>query len=243
MDTLLIVIVICAALIALLSVVLFAIKSKASGNKNAAINAGPPVQTPPQATPPTDGVLTNLKKGIGGIRKKDSFFPVLLALGVVGAIWFMGSGLPWLNSLFKDNSDGRWVLLAALIIATIVYPKKAVPALLALLLISLGFYFGPKVVVAYEGPKAPTVKSAGFFDGTLPLKANEWSETIFIKGGFEISCMTAGIIYSLEINGTKEVQWDGNNRLLPPNEDIIRIMSLRIKSPIDTKMILTQLTK
>ena len=203
-------------------------------SKNANTNASTPPQT---ASSQGGGMLDRIEE----FKKKDWFWPLVLALGLIGAIGVMNKGLPWWGFLM-DNGAGTLVLFVVLIAGTIVYPKKAVPVLAGLLLLSLGFYFGPKVTEAREGPKKSAAQ-VGFFDGTLQLKAGQWSETIFIKGGFEITCMTAGIIYSLEINGTKEVQWDGNNRLLPPNEDIIRIMSLRIKSPIDTKMILTQLTK
>jgi hypothetical protein len=149
----------------------------------------------------------------------------------------MADGLPWW-SFFVNNSSGAWVLLAAIIVATVVYKKKAVPVLGILLLISLAFYFGPKMTVAREGPKSTA--QVGFFDGEMQLKAGQWSQRIFIKGGFEMYC-PPGIIYSLEINGTREVQWDGNGRLFPLNEGIIR--SLRIKSPVDTMMTFTQLTK
>lgn len=199
-------------------------------SKNANTNASTPPQTEPSQG---GGMLDNIKK----IKEEEWFWPLVLALGLIGAIGVMNKGLPWWGFLM-DNGAGTFVLFVVLIAGTFVYPKKAVPVLAGLLLLSLVFYFGPKVTEAREGPKSAA--QVGFFDGEMQLKADTWSERIFIKGGFEMYC-PPGIIYSLEINGTKEVQWDGNGRLFPLNEGLIR--SLRIKSPVDTMMTFTQLTK
>jgi hypothetical protein len=201
-------------------------KKKVSKNTNES--------TPPQTAPSQGGrMLDNIKK----IKEEEWFGPLVLALGLIAAIGIMNKGLPWWGFLM-DNGAGTLVLFVVLIAGTIVYKKKAVPVLFVLLLISLGCYFGPKMTVAREGPKSTA--QVGFFDGEMQLKAGQWSQRIFIKGGFEMYC-PPGIIYSLEINGTREVQWDGNGRLFPLNEGIIR--SLRIKSPVDTMMTFTQLTK
>lgn len=175
---------------------------------------------------------------LGLLYKKEWFFPLLLALGVVWAVWFMADGLPWW-SFFTDNRSGAWVLLAALIVATIVYKKKAVPYLGILLLLSLGFYFGPKVTEAREGPKSAA--QVGFFDGEVPLKAGVWSKTIFVKGGFDHKG-PPNVPYTIKINGIKEIKCDGKgNILIPVNEGIVR--SIQFNYPIDTMITFTQLTK
>ena len=210
---------------------------KNHNKKKVSKNTNTNESTPPQTAPSQDSKFDVLKKRVTKVTGTECFFPLLLALGVVCAVWFMADGLPWW-SFFVTNKSGAWVLLVALIVATIVYKKKAVPVLGILLLISLAFYFGPKMTAAREGPKSAA--QVGFFDGTLPLKAGQWSETIFIKNGFELYC-PPGIIYSVTINGIKEIKWDGKSLLLPPSEGLIK--SLRIKSPVDTMMTFTQLTK
>ncbi|HRH22608.1 MAG TPA: hypothetical protein PLB51_01280 [Candidatus Paceibacterota bacterium] len=237
METALIVVsVIGGGFIAILLAFLFVVKNHKE--KKAATNASSPVQTSSQVTSPPDDVLTKLKKRIEKIQEKDSFFPVLLALGFVGAIWLMADGLVWW-SFFVNNGRGVWVLLAVLITGTIVYPKKAVPVLFVLLLISLGCYFGPKMTVAREGPKSTA--QVGFFDGEMQLKAGQWSETIFIKNGFKWSG-PKGIPCSVLINGLKVIPFNSNEyKTIPLSEGIVK--SIQFKYPIDTTIIFTQLTK
>ncbi len=196
--------------------------------------------TPDLNTSVIDKIKNLEVSGLGLLYKKEWFFPLLLALGVVCAVWFMADGLPWWSFFTNNNNrSGAWVLLAAIIVATVVFKKKAVPYLGILLLISLGFYFGPKVTEAREGPKSAA--QVGFFDGTLPLKAGQWSQTIFIKNGFDwdgppnVPCV-------IKINGIKEIKHNGQGDInIPVSEGIVR--SIQFQYPIDTMITFTQLTK
>ncbi len=200
-------------------------------SKNANTNASTPPQTEPSQG---GGMLDNIKK----IKEEEWFWPLVLALGLIGAIGVMNKGLPWWGFLM-DNGAGTFVLFVVLIAGTFVYPKKAVPVLAGLLLLSLVFYFGPKVTEAREGPKSAA--QVGFFDGDIQLKAGVWSKTIFVKGGFDYKG-PPNLPYIIKINGIKEIKCDGKgNILIPVSEGIVK--SIQFQYPIDTMITFTQLTK
>lgn len=200
-------------------------------SKNANTNASTPPQT---ASSQGGGMLDRIEE----FKKKDWFWPLVLALGLIAAIGIMHNGLPvW--GFLMDNIAGAFVLFVGLIAGTVVYPKKAVPVLGILLLLSLGFYFGPKVTATLEGPKSAA--QVGFFDGDIQLKAGVWSKTIFVKGGFDYKG-PPNLPYIIKINGIKEIKCDGKgNILIPVSEGIVK--SIQFQYPIDTMITFTQLTK
>lgn len=219
--------------IALLLFFFLVIKShkKKKVSKNTNTNASTPPQTAPSQG---GGMLDSIKE----IKDKEWFWPLVLAIGLIAAIGIMHNGLPVLGFLW-DNIAGTFVLFVVLIAGTIVYPKKAVPVLGILLLLSLGFYFGPKVTAAREGPKSAA--QVGFFDGDVQLKAGVWSKTIFVKGGFDYKG-PPNVPYIIKINGIKEIKCDGKgNVVIPVSEGIVK--SIQFQYPIDTAITFTQLTK
>ena len=240
METMWIVISILGGGIVTALLLFFFLVIKNHNKKKVSKNTNTNESTPPQTAPSQDSKFDVLKKRVTKVTGTECFFPLLLALGVVCAVWFMADGLPWWSFFTNNNNrSGAWVLLAAIIVATVVFKKKAVPYLGILLLISLGFYFGPKVTEAREGPKSAA--QVGFFDGTLPLKAGQWSQTIFIKNGFDwdgppnVPCV-------IKINGIKEIKHNGQGDInIPVSEGIVR--SIQFQYPIDTMITFTQLTK
>ncbi len=234
METALIVVsVIGGGFIATLLMVFLVMKNRKEKKETRTANTT--ASTPPQTTPSQGGGKIDSLKNIHG---KEWFWPLVLAIGLIAAIGVMYDGLPWWGFLW-DNKAGALVLIAALIAGTIVYPKKAVPILGILLLLSLGFYFGPKVTAAREGPKSAA--QVGFFDGDVQLKAGVWSKTIFVKGGFDYKG-PPNVPYIIKINGIKEIKCDGKgNVVIPVSEGIVK--SIQFQYPIDTMITFTQLTK